>query len=102
MDTMIRSFAGRGTEDVFNGVDSKAARRTCPSELWKVARRKLDRVNAAVVLDDLREPPNNKLKSLGRARKGQHAIRINDQYRVCFRWATDGPEEVEVVDYHDE
>jgi proteic killer suppression protein len=97
---MIQGFADQGTEDVFNGSDTKAARRTCPSSLVKVARRKLDMVNAATVLGDLRIPPSNQLEALQPPRRGQHSIRINDKYRVCFTWKTDGPHDVEIVDYH--
>ena len=96
---MIRSFKNQGTEDVFNGVDSKAARKVCPSDLAKVARRKLGMLDAAVTLTDLRSPPKNKLEKLEDDREGQHAIRINDQYRICFVWQ-DGAEAVEITDYH--
>jgi len=97
---MIRSFRDKGTTDLFNGVDSKAARKTCPADLVKVALRKLDMVNAADDLSDLRVPPNNKLEKLTKDRIGQHAIRINDQHRVCFIWTEAGAEQVEVTDYH--
>lgn len=96
---MIRSFQNKGTEDVFNGVDSKAARKVCPPDLVKVARRKLGMLDAAVTLMDLRSPPRNQLEKLEDDRKGQHAIRINDQYRICFVWH-DGAEAVEITDYH--
>jgi toxin HigB-1 len=96
---MIRSFRNHGTEDVFNGVDSKAARKVCPRDLVKVARRKLGMLDAAVTLTDLRLPPKNKLEKLEDDREGQHAIRINDQYRICFVWE-DGAEVVEITDYH--
>lgn len=97
---MIRTFADMGTEDVFNGVDSRAARRRCPNTLWRVARRKLDQLDATVSLEALRVPPGNQLERLGGDRRGQHSIRINDQYRICFVWATEGPHDVEIVDYH--
>ena len=97
---MIRSFASRGTEDVFNGIDSRAARRTCPAALWKVARRKLDQLDATVSLNALRVPPGNQLEPLKKDRRGQHSIRINDQWRICFSWTADGPTTVEIVDYH--
>lgn len=97
---MIRSFRDKGTEDLYNGVNSKAARKICPTDLVKVAVRKLDMVNAAEDLADLREPPNNKLKKLGQDRVGQYAIRINEQFRVCFVWTDAGAEQVEVTDYH--
>jgi proteic killer suppression protein len=97
---VIRSFADRGTEDVFNGIDSKAARRACPTDLWRVARRKLDQLDATVSLEALRVPPGNRLEALKGDRRGQYSIRINEQWRVCFRWTGEGPEDVSVVDYH--
>ena len=97
---MIRSFKGKGTEDIFVGRDSKTARRSCPVDLWNVARRKLDQLNQAEALLDLKAPPRNRLEKLKRDREGQHSIRINDQFRVCFHWTDKGPEDVEVVDYH--
>jgi proteic killer suppression protein len=96
----IVSFADQGTEDIFEGVESRKARRTCPEELWRVARRKLDQLNAITRLSDLRLPPSNRLEALKRDRAGQHSVRINDQYRVCFRWTDSGPGEVEIADYH--
>jgi proteic killer suppression protein len=96
----IRSFADDGTRDVYNGVDSRDARRTCPANLLRVARRKLDQLDSVTRLHDLRVPPGNRLKELEGDRKGEHAIRINDQYRVCFRWTADGPEDVKIEDYH--
>lgn len=65
-----------------------------------VARRKLRQLEIASQLDDLRVPPGNRLEALKRDRVGQHSIRINDQFRLCFRWTGQGPEEVEIVDYH--
>jgi toxin HigB-1 len=62
--------------------------------------RKLDMVDAAVRLDDLRSPPGNRLEALKGDRRGQHSIRINQQWRICFRWTPDGPDSVEIVDYH--
>jgi toxin HigB-1 len=97
---MIRSFRDVGTEDVFNGKNSKAARRTCPSSIWPVAARKLDQLDSAAALDDLRVPPSNRLESLRGNRSGQHSIRINDQYRICFIWRDAGAEDVEITDYH--
>ena len=98
--SVIRSFHDQGTEDVFNGIGSKHARRTCPNQIWKVAQRKLDQLNAAVTLTDLRVPPANRLEALVGDREGQHSIRINDAYRVCFRWTDEGAEDVEIVNYH--
>ncbi|MGH7497377.1 MAG: type II toxin-antitoxin system RelE/ParE family toxin [Gemmatimonadales bacterium] len=97
---MIRSFKDQGTADVFNGVNSRTAGKVCPTNLMRVARRKLDMVNAASTLNDLKEPPQNKLEELQKDRKGQHAIRINDQYRVCFIWSGGNAEQVEITDYH--
>ncbi len=97
---MIVSFAGAATEDVFNGVQSRRAHKACPQNLWAVARRKLDMLNAVTGLGDLVSPPGNRLEALKGDRRGQHSIRINDQYRVCFRWTDKGPAEVEIVDYH--
>ncbi|MBI3567401.1 MAG: type II toxin-antitoxin system RelE/ParE family toxin [Gemmatimonadetes bacterium] len=96
----IASFADRATEDVFNGVDSRRARRCCPSSLWPVAARKLEQLNAVDRPADLRLPPGNRLEALSGDRAGQHSIRINDQYRVCFRSTGRGFEDVEITDYH--
>jgi proteic killer suppression protein len=97
---MIRSFADQGTEDVFNGLNTKAARRTCPRELWAVAGRKFDQLDSVESLEELRIPPGNRLEALAGDRKGQHSIRINERYRICFRWSSEGPSDVEIVDYH--
>jgi proteic killer suppression protein len=70
------------------------------ADLVKVAWRKLRYLNAAAQLGDLRSPPGNRLEALAGDRKGQHSIRINDQFRVCFVWTTEGPARVEIVDYH--
>lgn len=97
---MIRSFKDKATEDIFNGTNSKVARKSCPQSLWKTAFRKLDQLDSVERLDDLRIPPGNRLEALKGDRKGQHSIRINEQYRICFRWMENGPGEVEIVDYH--
>jgi len=97
---VIVSFRDKGTEDVYNGENTKAARRTCPSAIWGVTRRKFDMIDAAAKLSDLRAPRNNKLEKLSKDRIGQHGIRINDQYRICFVWSEQGAEDVEVTDYH--
>ncbi|MEZ4650986.1 MAG: type II toxin-antitoxin system RelE/ParE family toxin [Candidatus Eisenbacteria bacterium] len=97
---MIASFADPGTEEVFNGQATKRARRVCPQALWQVARRKLEYLDSAGALEDLRVPPGNRLEALAGDRSGQHSIRINDQYRVCFVWGETGPADVEIVDYH--
>jgi proteic killer suppression protein len=97
---MIKSFKDTGTEDIFNGENTKSARKICPSSIWKVASRKLDQLDSVAELHELRIPPNNKLEALSGNRKGQHSIRINDQYRICFIWTNLGPDQVEIVDYH--
>ena len=97
---MIRSFKDSGTEDIFNGDNTKAARRTCPELLWKTATRKLDQLDSIVTLDDLRIPPGNQLKALVGDREQQYSIRINRQYRICFIWTELGPDQVEIADYH--
>ena len=93
---MIRSFKNAATEAAFRGEQS----REIPSRILKVARRKLGMVDAAKELDDLRSPPGNSLHRLAKDRKGQYAIRINDQYRVCFTWKDGDAYDVEVTDYH--
>jgi proteic killer suppression protein len=97
---VIRDFHDPGTEDVFNGRNTRAARATCPKELWRVTQRKLDQLDSAEVLDELRVPPGNHLEALAADRKGQHSVRINDQYRICFKWSDEGPTNVEITDYH--
>lgn len=97
---MIRSFRDRGTEDVFNGRNTGEARGCCPKDCWAVATRKLDQLDAASTLEDLRVPPGNRLEALARDRKGQHSIRINAQFRICFVWTSEGPDQVEITDYH--
>lgn len=97
---MIVSFADEGTSDVFNGISTRLARKCCPEEIWAVAKRKLDMIHYAAALKDLKIPPNNRLHALKGNRAGQHAIRINDQYRVCFKWTDAGVEDVEIADYH--
>jgi toxin HigB-1 len=97
---MIASFKDEGTEHIFNGENTKAARKTCPEALWKVAARKLDQLDSVTTLNELRVPPGNRLEALTRNRRGQYSIRINDQYRICFLWTSSGPDKVEIVDYH--
>ncbi len=97
---MILTFHDSGTDDVYNGLDTKKARRTCPPELWRKAQMKLTLIRNAKVLEDLMAPPGNRLEALHGDRKGQHSIRINDRYRICFRWTDAGAERVEIVDYH--
>ncbi|MBN1929973.1 MAG: type II toxin-antitoxin system RelE/ParE family toxin [Chlorobiaceae bacterium] len=97
---MIQSFKNNETEAVFNGEQTKAARKICPVDLWKIAQRKLDQLDSVVMLEELRIPPGNHLEALSGDRSGQHSIRINRQYRICFLWTSSGPAEVEIVDYH--
>ena len=93
---MIRSFADERTQAVFEGRQPRGL----PTDILRVARRKLEYLHAATSLDALRAPPGNRLHPLLRERAGQHAIWINDQFRLCFRWTEAGPEEVEITDYH--
>jgi toxin HigB-1 len=97
---MIESFDDQASEDIFNGVNSKAARKSCPEWLWKIATRKLDQLDSVQSLEELKVPPGNRLEALSGDRNGQHSIRIKDQYRICFVWGESGPNEVEVTDYH--
>ncbi len=100
MDTVIRTFASEPTEDIFDGIDSRRARAVCPQSLWRVARRKLTQLNRVRDLRELAVPPGNRLERLTGRRRGQHSIRINDQYRVCFRWEDGYADDVEIIDYH--
>ena len=96
---VIRSFADAATEDVFYGADTKAARRL-PKELWPVMRRKLDMLHAAKTPTDLLVPPGNRLESLRGAQSGRYSIRVNDQFRITFRFQDGGAAEVICEDYH--
>ena len=93
---MIRSFADRETERLF----ARMPGRRYPPELHRGMLRKLVQLDAAERLEDLRVPPGNRLEALKGDRRGQHSIRVNDQWRVCFRWADGDAYEVEIVDYH--
>jgi proteic killer suppression protein len=97
---VIQNFKTKGTEDIFNGVNSREARRTCPETVWRVAARKLDQLDSVESINELCIPPGNRLGELTRNRVGQYSIRINDQYRICFLWTVSGPDQVEIVDYH--
>jgi len=97
---VIQSFRDPGTEDFFEGRNSIRARRRCPRNLWKIAARKLDQLDSVVSLDELRIPPGNRLEVLRGDRAGQHSIRINERYRICFLWTKKGPADVEIVDDH--
>ena len=97
---MIRSFKDQATEDIFNGKVTKSALRLCPKNIWKIAFRKLDQLDSVLSLDELRVPPGNRLETLSGDRKGQHSIRINDQFRICFGWTETDPTDIEITDYH--
>ena len=97
---MISSFKDEGTEDIFNGRNAKAARKTCPESLWKVAAGKLDQLESVVTLDELLIPPGNRLEALGADRLGHTVSASTIDNRICFRWSKSGPEQVEIVDYH--
>jgi len=94
---VIQSFADPETELIWSGRRS----RKLPSDIQSVALRKLRMLNQARVLQDMRVPPGNRLEALKGTRKGQHSIRINNQWRICFEWQDGGPSNVEIVDYHD-
>ena len=96
---MIASFGDRATEDLYHGKKSKAARRL-PTDITSVALRKLDMINAAQALHDLSSPPGNHLEALRGNLRGLHSIRINDQWRILFRWADGRAHEVRITDYH--
>lgn len=97
---MIKSFKNNGTEDIFNGKNTKDARSLCPREVWKIAMRKLDQLDSVSRIDDLKIPPGNMLEALKGNRSGEYSIRINNQYRICFTWSEVGPDQVEITDYH--
>lgn len=97
---MIVSFRDRATEDIFNGVTGKEARKTLPADLWRIAARKLDQLDSVTTIDELKIPPGNHLEKLKDDRAGQFSIRINKQYRICFIWTDAGPDDVEITDYH--
>ena len=93
---MIRDFADKEAEKIWGGTPS----RRLPADIQTVARRKLRMLNNAATLDDLRAPPANRLEALKGDRKGQHSIRFNDQWRICFRWMDGDAHDVQIVDYH--
>ena len=96
---MIRTIADATTRDIWNGVNSKAARRV-PGPLWPAVRRKLDQIDAVTELAELRVPPGNRLHALSDDLAGYHAIRVNDQYRVIFRFEGHDAHDVRCTDYH--
>jgi proteic killer suppression protein len=96
---MIITFLTEGTRDIYDGKESKQARRI-PQSIWRVAQRKLDMLNAAYSLNDLKSPPANRLKALKGGLRGKYSIRINDQYRIVFEFRDKNVYEVEITDYH--
>ena len=93
---MIVSFKCKETEKLFRGEFSKKL----PQSIQRIAARKLEQLNAATLIETLRVPPGNRLEALSHDRKGQHSIRINEQWRICFVWADGNALNVEIVDYH--
>ena len=93
---MIKSFKCKETEKIFSRTFSKKL----PEDIQRTAMKKLWMLNRSVSIDDLKTPPNNKLEALTRDRKGQHCIRINDQWRICFIWKAGDAFDVEILDYH--
>ena len=92
---MIQTFANRAMARLWDGEFVKAF-----SAIERAAKRKLDLLHNAKTIDDLRAPPGNRLEALAGDRRGQYSIRINNQWRICFRWTAEGPEDVEIVEYH--
>jgi len=96
---VIQSFGDQRTEDLWDGVKN-ARTLSLPPDVVKAGARKLDILNAATDLDDLRAPPGNRLEALKGDRSGFHSIRINSQWRIIFRWTERGPSDVRIIDYH--
>jgi len=96
---MIISFGDKATEDIYNGLNSKAAR-SISQIIWKIALRKMDMINAAHEMRDLSVPPANKPEKLKGKLNGYYSIRINDQYRIIFQWNSQNAENVTITDYH--
>ena len=96
---MIRTLADETTRDIWNGVNSKAARRI-PRASWPIVRRKLDQLDSVTTLDQLRMPPGNRLHALADDVSGYHAVRVNDQYRIVFRFEGQDADAVRCTDYH--
>jgi toxin HigB-1 len=96
---VIRSFADKLTADLFHGQATARSRRV-PSDVMRSALRKLAQLDAAARLDDLRVPRANRLEALAGRLRGLHSIRVNDQWRIVFRWREDGPHDVAFIDYH--
>jgi proteic killer suppression protein len=99
MTAVISNFADQASEDIFNGVESKKAR-FLPKSLWPIARRKLDMIDAAQSVTDLRVPPGNRLEALHGDLAGKFSIRINDQFRIVFTFGEGTARDVQIIDYH--
>ncbi len=97
---MILNFASVGSQDIYDGADSRKARQTLPKDLWETARRKLDQLAAATASKDLEAPPGNHLERLKGSQAGRLSIRINQKYRIVFRFEYGNASEVRIVDYH--
>jgi proteic killer suppression protein len=93
------SFGNQAKEDIFNGEVTKPTLRLCPQNIEKIAIRKIDQLDSVLSLDELRGLPGNRPESLSGDRRGQSGIRINAQYRICFKWTKTAPSEVEIIDY---
>lgn len=96
----IRSFRNQGTQDIAQGMNSKAARAVLPPALHSLAYHRLLRIDAAILFSDLALYPSHRLEKLRGDRAGQHSVRINEKYRICFQWKNGDAFEVEIVDYH--
>ncbi|MBT3317734.1 plasmid maintenance system killer protein [bacterium] len=97
---MIKSFKNSSTEDIYDGISTRAARKCCPQVIWPIAWRKLDQLNRIQDILELMVPPGNRLERLRGNRQNQYSIRINQQYRICFTWEEGHAYEVEITDYH--
>ena len=97
---MIRSFKDKSTHDIFHQINSRHARQLLARDLWRMAIRKIDMIDAAKSPDDLRALKGNRLEALHGRLKGYYSIRINDQWRVIFKWKEGAAEEVQIIDYH--
>jgi proteic killer suppression protein len=96
---MITSFGDKGTSDLFHGISSRYANKL-PNKMHEIALYKLDMLNGAQVLEDLRSPPGNRLEALKGDLKGFYSIRINSQWRIIFRWSENSAKDVQIIDYH--
>lgn len=96
---MIQSFGDKTSEDIWNGENTTAARKI-PQRLWDAAARKLDMINAAVNLEALKVPPGNRLEKLRGSLHGYYSMRVNDQYRITFRWNNGIANNIRIADYH--